>query len=124
MVQALKSKAKGMTKHSLYRIFQAAQRFGIDVLPRHFYSEIPDIRQLRQDRKWREPYSMIGVDGAEITSQLEFIASCCTPQLVERQRHGAIWERACERNGEPGFGMIEADFLHCFIRSKRPQRIV
>jgi hypothetical protein len=35
-----------------------------------------------------------------------------------------IYARACEANGEPGFGLPDAEFLYGFIRTMRPRRIV
>jgi len=32
-------------KRLLARAFAVGQRLGVDILPRHFYSEIPDLRQ-------------------------------------------------------------------------------
>ena len=34
-------------KRVLRKVFEAGQHLGFDILPRHFYSEIPDIRVLR-----------------------------------------------------------------------------
>jgi len=67
---------------------------------------------------------MVGVNGAETASQLNFVKECCSPELIERQKRGSIYSRACAKNGEPGYGPIEADFLFSFISSTRPQRIV
>ena len=71
---------------------------------------------------------MVGVAGAEpgpegIGRQAEFVRSCCVP-FAEDLRRGGIHERACERNGEGGYGPVEAEFLHCFIRARRPRRVV
>src|SRR6202789_1044530 len=47
----------------------------------------------------------------------------CRP-LPERLTVAGIYERACEENGAPGYGLIEAEFLFCFITTKRPNKIV
>lgn len=104
-------------------MFEQGQRLGLDVLPRHFYSEIPDIRRLRRSAHWRAPYSMAGVAGAEIASQVEFLHSCCPRSLVEKITTAHIHEQACARNGAMGFGSVEADFLYAFVASKRPKQI-
>ncbi len=67
---------------------------------------------------------MISVHGADIESQMSFLRACCSPPLRERLRRGDIYEYACEENGEPGYGPVEADFLFCYITTKRPNRIV
>ncbi|MEP0548283.1 MAG: class I SAM-dependent methyltransferase [Rhodothermales bacterium] len=114
---------KNALKSGLRRLFESGQRLGFDVLPRHFYSEIPDVRLLRQSDHWKSPFSMIGVEGADAEGQLAFVREVCTPELVERVRAGELRRRASEENGETGYGPIEADFLYAFVRSKRPRQI-
>jgi hypothetical protein len=67
---------------------------------------------------------MAGVAGADIESQMSFLRGCCPPPLPERLRQGGIYRHACQENGEPGYGPVEADFLFCFVTTKRPNRIV
>ena len=120
---ALKRNLKNALKSGMRRLFEGGQRLGFDVLPRHFYSEIPDVQQLRQSDHWKSPFSMIGVEGADAEGQLAFVREVCTPDLVERMRAGELHRRASEENGETGYGPIEADFLYAFVRSKRPRQI-
>jgi len=108
----------------LAKFFHLAQRFGFDVLPRHFYSEIPSIFELRQSGDWKQPFSMIGVRGAELAGQLEFARGLVTPALTERTRRGDIFPAACQKNGAEGYGPIEAEFLFAFITSRRPRRVL
>ena len=116
------SATRTFIKRLLARGFHLGQRMGVDILPRHFYSEIPDVPKLRRTQSWRRPYSMLGVPGAELGPQLAF---------VERTLHDAgggvpagLHMRACQRNGEPGYGRIESEFLYAFVRAHRPRRIV
>ena len=120
----LKRRVKNLSKRGLRTLFEFGQRFGVDILPRHFYSEIPSIRDLRQDAAWRLPRSMVGVSGADTDVQFEFLESCCTPGLVTRLRRNDIFDAACSMNVEPGFGPVDADFLFRFIQAIRPKRIV
>ena len=110
-------------KSGLHGLFVFGQRLGVDILPRHFYSSIPDVRELRGSESWRKASSMVGVAGAELEPQMEFLRGCCSPHR-ERLRRGGIHEHACRENGEPGYGAIEAEFLYCFVAAKRPRRIV
>jgi hypothetical protein len=104
--------------------FEFGQRLKVDILPRHFYSEIPSIPLLRETTAWRKPLSMTHVSGTDITSQLAFVASC-TQGLESSLTATSIHARACAMNHLPeGFGPIEADFLYCFVRSQRPPQIV
>jgi hypothetical protein len=120
----LKRKLKNFGKQTFRNLFEIAQGFGINILPIHFYSEIPNIKELRQEEDWKQPHSMIGVKGKEIETQLAFVKECCGEALQERLKKGDIYSDACSTNGELGYGPIEADFLFCFIYSKRPKRVV
>jgi hypothetical protein len=114
---------KNSGKLLLRRVFETAQRFGFDVLPRHFYSEIPDIRQLRQDVTWRAPFSMEGIS-CGLDQQLDFVrqtVSSYRGYLAGLQIH----KTAVRMNGsDEGYGEIEADFLYCFVRHHRPKTII
>lgn len=105
-------------------IFELGQKIGFNILPKvRFYSEIPDIAELKSESAWKQPRSMVGIRGVDIQSQVAFLKECCPPELTEKMK-GDIYARACEANGEPGFGPIESDFLFCFIFSMRPAKIV
>jgi hypothetical protein len=93
-------------------------------LPRHFYSQIPDIRELRADDSWKRAGSMAGVSGIDLSTQFDFVESCCPPDLVTRLRQDDLHARACALNGEAGFGVPDAEFLYGFIRTIQPRRIV
>ncbi len=123
-MSGLKRKLKNFGKDTLRKLFEVGQGAGINLLPRHFYSEIPDIKELRQEEYWKLPYTMTGVNGKEIKTQLEFVQECCDKALQERLKKGDIYSYACSENGELGYGPIEADFLFCFIYTKRPKRVV
>lgn len=120
----LTRKTKNLGKQTLRNLFEVAQGFNIDILPRHFYSEIPHIKELRQEENWKQPHSMLGVNGKEIETQVAFVKGCCGEALQARLKKGEIYSYSCSENGEPGFGLVEADFLFCFIYSKRPKRVV
>jgi hypothetical protein len=120
----VRRKLREQMKSGLHRFFVLGQRLGWDVLPRHFYSAIPNIRELQRSESWKRPSSMTGVAGADIESQLSFLRGCCLLPLPKRLKQGGIYEHACGENGQPGYGPVEADFLYCFITTKRPNRIV
>lgn len=120
LTHAAKEKAKGAV-HSLFVI---GQRFGVDILPRHFYSEIPDMRELRSSTTWQAPRSMYGVKGAELDHQLEFVQGCIDESMRKLMVETEIYESACTENGAIGYGPLEAEFLFCFAARYRPQRII
>jgi hypothetical protein len=110
-------------KAQLHSLFVLGQKAGVDILPRHFYSSVPDIDSLKRTDRWKRPNSMIGIAGASVQSQVEFLRECCVP-LRERLHRGDIYRYGCEQNGIPGYGPVEADVLFCFVSIKRPKRIL
>jgi predicted O-methyltransferase YrrM len=120
----MKYKSRVFFKQRLRDLFEVGQHFGLNILPLHFYSGIPDIRELRKTDYWKKPRSMIGVKGIDIQSQLAFVQECCSEGLISRQKWLNIYERSCSENGGAGFGRVEADFLFCFICSKQPGKII
>jgi hypothetical protein len=120
----LKRTLKNALKSGLRMAFEGGQRLGLDILPRHFYSEIPDVRRLRQSAHWMRPFTMAGVAGAEIAEQIAFVGEACTPDLAGVLRDGDLHARACAENGEPGYGPIEAAVLYAFVRTRRPRQIL
>jgi hypothetical protein len=117
-------KLRNQLKSGTHLLFTTGQKLGWDILPRHFYSSIPDIAELRREEAWKKSSSMVGVNGADVACQMQFVRDCCSPSLRQRVRQGEIHTYACKENGEPGYGAVEADFLFCFIAAKRPRRIV
>jgi predicted O-methyltransferase YrrM len=123
MRTTLKRFLKTRSKNLLRSAFEIGQRFGIDILPRHFYSEVPDIRTLRGTTSWRKPRSFQGVLG-DIDSQVAWI-DACTKDYRDALKRSAIHKSAVRMNtSDEGYGEVEADFLYCFIRARRPKQIV
>jgi len=103
--------------------FEMGQRFNIDILPRHFYSEVPDIRLLRSSQQWRSPRTVHGVL-SEINKQVSWV-DAITKDYRDSLRNFEIHRKAIRMNGsDEGYGEVESDFLYCFVRAVRPKRIV
>ncbi|MEM8599966.1 MAG: class I SAM-dependent methyltransferase [Bacteroidota bacterium] len=105
------------------KAFEQGQRLGVDVLPRHFYSEIPNIHELRTTTAWRRPFTMIGVPGAEVAPQLAFVEGCCSSTVTEQLKAAPMYEQAASHNGEEGYGPTEADFLYAYVYTHQPAQI-
>jgi predicted O-methyltransferase YrrM len=117
-------RAKDWGKARLRGVFEVGQRVGVDVLPRHFYSEIPNIRALKQNRSWQRPYSLVGVAGSDIDHQLGWLREICPSELAVMLPSLELFRRAGEANGALGYGPIEADLLYCFVRTHAPRRMI
>lgn len=120
----IKAFLRDRAKRQLRVLFERGQRVGLDILPRHFYSSIPSVADLRATTEWRGPSGMVGVAGAEPSGQLEWLSGHCTQPLRERLARGDIFTAACQANGAIGFGHVEALVLYCYIAVRRPRRVV
>lgn len=106
------------------RSFELFQRFGVHVVPNHFYSPIPDTRALGERAPlWSRESPLEGVDLNE-PGQLEML-----------DRFGDFqseYDFPLERTGDPaeyfirngGFGFVSATVLHGMIRHFKPRRII
>lgn len=111
-------------KIALRRLFEVGQRAGFDVLPRHFYSAVPDIRQLRTTHSWRQPRSMAGVAGLDIAEQTAILRKWLPESLRSRLAARDIYAEVCEMNGAVGYGPTEAVLLYAFIATQRPSHVL
>lgn len=116
---------KSVRNACLRRLFEVGQRFGVDILPRHYYSPTPDIRALRVDQNWRKPFEMVGVQGAGVSTQAAFLNKICPADQRDAWVARKVYEQANEENGQDGgYGKIEACVLYGFIQFQRPRKIV
>ncbi|HZU10464.1 MAG TPA: class I SAM-dependent methyltransferase [Pseudacidobacterium sp.] len=114
---------KNERKHLLHVAFELGQRCKVDILPRHFYSEIPDIHDLKNSRQWRAPRSFYGIP-CDMDAQVDWVEQC-TRNFRDKLQNFDLHKRALQLNGmDTGFGQVEADFLYCFVRRMRPARIL
>lgn len=121
----LSRKLKTAGKAMLHGLFAVGQRFGVDVLPRHFYSQIPNLARLRDQTGWRAPMSMAGVQGRDLDGQIAFAAGCVTPERTALFAGRDVHAEAVATNGsDGGYGPVEAQFLYAFIQAKAPRRVI
>ncbi|MEM9019352.1 MAG: class I SAM-dependent methyltransferase [Planctomycetota bacterium] len=104
-------------------VFRVGQRLGVNITPNHFYSDIPDMRQLESSTTWRKRQPLHGVLGTGMDQQADRFADCCGP-YPEQMSTKEVCERAWRENGEPGYGIIESLALYGFVRRHKPKRIV
>lgn len=112
-------------KRLLHALFAAAQRLGVNVLPKHFYSQVPDLAEMRQQRTWRTPMSFAGVAGRDLKRQIDFAAACLPPEVRAVFEARDIHAEAIAANGsDGGYGQIEAEFLYGFLRCQKPRKVI
>lgn len=94
------------------------------MLPRHFYSSVPDIRELTGSADWRAPRPMTGVAGTDVDAQLAEARAWFTPEVGAALKATDVHADACKENGADGYGPMEAQFLHAFVATRKPRRVV
>lgn len=118
MNRRLKTFLKERVLHSFFR---TGQRLGVDILPRHFYSEIPNLRTLAATEAWKRPHEPQVCGWRDLDGQLEFartvLGKC--PEDVQ-----AFYDSACSEAAEVGFGPVEAAALWSFVATKRPPAVL
>lgn len=120
----VKRRARDWAKLRLHTLFVTGQRLGVDVLPRHFYSQIPDIPRMQGDRKWQRPYSLRGIRGTNVDDQLKWLRRVCPPSLASALPALELYQQAAVANGAAGYGPIESDLLYCIVRELAPRRMI
>lgn len=121
----LTRRLKTIGKGALHGLFAAGQHVGLNILPKHFYSQVPDLAILRAEQGWRAPMSFFGVAGCDLDGQAAFVAACVTPDVTAVLAARDLHAEAITANGsDGGYGQIEAEFLYAFIRTHRPRRVV
>jgi len=124
MLPSLKRRLKNAAKARFRGLFEFGQRLGVDILPRHFYSSIPDFREMRRTDAWRRPYDMTGVAGTDLDEQVRLLGAWLAPPVLALLANQDVYGSACAANGEIGYGAPDADVLFAFIMTGRPKRVV
>jgi hypothetical protein len=106
---------KEFLKKGLLYIFKIGQKFGFNILPNHYYVPIADLQHLLAKKQfWTQPFSLAGIDITE-ESQLKFLHENILP--FQKEYVGSNnYRKAVEGQFGPGFGFIESQALHGFVR--------
>ncbi|MGH3518019.1 MAG: WecB/TagA/CpsF family glycosyltransferase [Haloechinothrix sp.] len=126
--QSRKSELAGVRKGSAvkragYRVFKALERARVHVLPRHYYSPVADRQWLRNNEDlWRRPATVHGVDW-NLDEQLAWLDKVCSTHLDEVKDFSFLPGLDLRGIGFR-YGQVEAQVLHCAVRTFAPKRIV
>lgn len=119
----VRRKARGLVRNLWFKAFLLFEKLGVHVLPKNFYTPIQDYHWLNVNKQlWTDRSSLTGIDW-DVERQLQWLKDICTPYYREVAGLGFFNESAA-RGWGPGFGPIESQVLHCFVRSKAPARII
>ncbi|MCW2750795.1 MAG: methyltransferase family protein [Aeromicrobium sp.] len=110
-------------KAALPRANSAFSRLGVRVEPLHYYSNIADRRWLNQNPDlWQLPFQERGI-AWDLDDQLEWLRSVTDPYATEVKGLEAFRVLTGEAFG-PGYGPIESQVLHSFVRARAPRRVI
>ena len=104
-------------------IHRLALKFGIQLVPDHYYSSLSNMNKLRGSKAiWAKKSQLPGVayDLEEQVKTLHVISSSFKKEYAGNY----VFLEGQRRHFGLGFGYIDAQALHCIIRHYKPKRIV
>lgn len=94
---------------------------GLHVLPKHYYTPVPDCTWLRDNHSlWIGRSSLTGIHW-DLAEQFAWLKDVCQPYYGEVAGLKSYY--SFTQNG-PGYGEIESQVLHCFVRRFTPANII
>lgn len=120
---SLQRKLKNRAKELLFSFHRFGLRLGIIVLPNHYYVDFPDIGRLAKTVDlWAKPSHLTGVE-IDLDRQVTQLREICG-QFAGEVEGNPYYTTAVSTDCGPGYGYIEAEALHCVVRSIKPKRII
>jgi hypothetical protein len=110
--------ALGIIRHA----FRTFQRFGISLVPNHYYWPVPDFKEL-EAREWPAEHTPFGVDLA-LEKQLEFLLNVVPRYEAEWRSDSDSMGSAGYRRGNGFFETVDAEIAYCLVRHIKPKRII
>ena len=112
-------RAKGL----LFKTFSMLDRAGLHVMPKHYYTPVPDCSWLEQHKPlWTGRSSLKGIPW-DLAAQFAWLKDCCEPYYSEVAGLKSYYSYTQNGSG-PGYGEIESQVLHCFVRRHAPANII
>jgi hypothetical protein len=121
--ETLAVRAKRSARNAFLNFFRMCDRMAFHVIPRHYYSPVSDLAWLEKHKDlWIGRQRLHGIHW-NLDGQLEWLKRISLPWYRE-VRGLALYRRVASQGWGPGYGAIESQVLHCFLRSERPRRII
>ena len=114
-------------KRLYFTFYKIGIRFGVYILPAHYYVSEPNILELERTVDiWAKPSAMAGVD-VDLDAQVDNLRRVCVPFQKEftgnpHYRHAVNQPYGSGRSRI--FGYIEAQVLHAAVRHYQPRRLI
>jgi predicted O-methyltransferase YrrM len=114
---------KQAIKRFSFTMFRTLDSFGLHVLPKHFYTPVPDHAWLASNQPlWMGPSSMRGIHW-DLDEQLRWIGDNCR-HYYDEVREFRHYDSLVETGWGRGYGPVESQVLHCVLRTVAPPRII
>jgi predicted O-methyltransferase YrrM len=106
------------------KLFPFFQRFGVHVVPNHYYEPVPDTSKLSEDT-WSKRSALVGIDIGE-KGQMELLAELVSKFKREydsfpKKKTAVPHEFSFENDS---FGPVDAEVLYCMVRHLKPSKIL
>src|SRR5450432_3953299 len=116
-------KVRRLLKRASFWLFEFGQRFNVFIVPVHYYVPLSSTRELRKCRdRWNQPVDLAPL-AMNAENQRRILLDWIAPFEPEYRGNKTFIDGVNSHAG-PGFGYIEAQTLHAFIRKTRPRRII
>ena len=117
------AKQRNRLKRAILSAHRLGARFGVTLMPLHYYTPVPNIIELEKTRHiWAKKSSLPGIK-ADIDDQERHLLETCLPFQSEYGSKMNALSDGVQAFG-PGFGYIETQALHAVVRSFKPSRII
>jgi hypothetical protein len=117
------ARLRNTLKRTILGVHRAGARFGVTIMPAHYYTPVPNIVDLEKTRAvWAKKSDLPGIE-VDLEAQGQHLLDTCLPFQSEYGGDMDALAVGTRRFG-PGFGYIETQALHAMIRALKPARII
>jgi hypothetical protein len=119
----VRRRLRDVMKAASMRFYVLGDRVGWHVVPKHYYTANHDIHWLRHHRElWARPANFDHLHW-NLDEQFEWLEVLVKP-VVHEVEGLEVFRHLSGLGAGPGFGPIESQALHGFIRTMKPARVV
>jgi predicted O-methyltransferase YrrM len=116
-------KLKNILKRVSFWLFEFGQLFNVFIVPIHYYVPLSSTRELRKSRsRWNRPVDLAPLS-LDVENHRRILMDWIAPFEPE-YRGNRTYLDGVNNHAGPGFGYVEAQALHAFIRKTRPRRVI
>jgi predicted O-methyltransferase YrrM len=121
---SFRRQVRNVLKAASMQMFVFGDRLGWHIIPKHYYTANHDVHWLRaHPGLWARPIEFSHIHW-DIDEQLAWLGRIVSPDLMAEVDGLGVFRELTSQRAGPGFGPIESQVLHCFIRAIKPKRVV